>query len=678
MDDTAVVHDLDVLEIVFSCGVCQATVSDVYANRESNKGFHSNSGDDDGVVTRMWIADCTHLFCGKHLPGGAAPFHRQDSQPEAACPQCIFDVHDDSPRKLYGIRGFRAGEFDAMPPRNWLKCPPAEIEASSTGMEAVRFQYVALARFAQKTHARCKAAEHTQAVTEAAHSGELDDRKHAEAELQRVQHEISLTRSTYEKDLAQLRKWQKREGVINHYLGIVPQMAKDLAQMRAQLADLGYVVPARDYQYRDDAHHQSKGTTQLTAQADVAEAVGDPPSSNYMNNKRHMIESLPETRDSRPLNGMDKQRTSSRDLMPPPFSKPSRRLIARDERRDPASSQIKPVQARHIISQTMSGRPTQRTAASFHAFPTQRPSRPLDRPGDLLEHAAYTKETPVDNTRYDESMQIAPAVQSSQTWDMPGRGAHRLQDFAALVRHEDSRSSRVRHYGSVYGTVAAQRETQDRESVQLFSGHVPYARPPTTSPDTYATPQRPNRPPQSSVISPFFHRSGVPSSDARMDARVPSQQSFCNSRQPIYQCHSQLDSEWRDGQQVNLISYPRSPDAMSRSSNTRSVRGLQPDYHHDYRNKGESWRPPGSHVGDVRATGHRPHLTNPYQRLTASRSRITLPPSSSQISDAGLSHIRGVRGTFGHTPPHERVEHHTGLQASRGLFTANGRRSVRR
>ena len=57
-------------EIVFSCCVCQATVSEVYATVESNHGFHSGSGDEHGIVTKMWIAGCSHVTCAKHLENG--------------------------------------------------------------------------------------------------------------------------------------------------------------------------------------------------------------------------------------------------------------------------------------------------------------------------------------------------------------------------------------------------------------------------------------------------------------------------------------------------------------------------------------------------------------------------------------------------------------------------------
>lgn len=57
-------------EIIFSCNTCQATVSDVYATKEDNHGFYGGSGNDDGIVTKMWIADCSHITCAKHLENG--------------------------------------------------------------------------------------------------------------------------------------------------------------------------------------------------------------------------------------------------------------------------------------------------------------------------------------------------------------------------------------------------------------------------------------------------------------------------------------------------------------------------------------------------------------------------------------------------------------------------------
>jgi hypothetical protein len=69
--DSSSAESLSLPEIIFGCGICQASVTEIYATPESNKGFHSGSGDDDdGIVTRLWIAECSHVICGKHLAGG--------------------------------------------------------------------------------------------------------------------------------------------------------------------------------------------------------------------------------------------------------------------------------------------------------------------------------------------------------------------------------------------------------------------------------------------------------------------------------------------------------------------------------------------------------------------------------------------------------------------------------
>jgi hypothetical protein len=68
--DSSSTQSLTLPEVIFSCGICQATVSEIYTTTESNKGFHSGSGDDDGIATRLWIAECSHVSCGKHMEGG--------------------------------------------------------------------------------------------------------------------------------------------------------------------------------------------------------------------------------------------------------------------------------------------------------------------------------------------------------------------------------------------------------------------------------------------------------------------------------------------------------------------------------------------------------------------------------------------------------------------------------
>lgn len=64
--------DVPLEEIIFSCEICQATVSELYATKKQNEGLFSGGSSDggNGIVTKMWIGACAHVFCGKHLEGG--------------------------------------------------------------------------------------------------------------------------------------------------------------------------------------------------------------------------------------------------------------------------------------------------------------------------------------------------------------------------------------------------------------------------------------------------------------------------------------------------------------------------------------------------------------------------------------------------------------------------------
>jgi hypothetical protein len=62
-------------EIIFSCSICQATITDVYRAFEGDLGFNAgDGGDQERVVTKLWLTECSHLTCGEHL-GGGGPRH---------------------------------------------------------------------------------------------------------------------------------------------------------------------------------------------------------------------------------------------------------------------------------------------------------------------------------------------------------------------------------------------------------------------------------------------------------------------------------------------------------------------------------------------------------------------------------------------------------------------------
>jgi len=61
------------VEIIFSCQVCQATISDIH--QESAHGGDIDNGTPstrDRPLPRLWLTECAHLTCGIHLDGGGS------------------------------------------------------------------------------------------------------------------------------------------------------------------------------------------------------------------------------------------------------------------------------------------------------------------------------------------------------------------------------------------------------------------------------------------------------------------------------------------------------------------------------------------------------------------------------------------------------------------------------
>ena len=64
-------------DIVFSCAICQATLSNLHAEDGGNSGLRMSDTPENSKISRLWLTECAHLSCGKHfLDGGLrAPHH---------------------------------------------------------------------------------------------------------------------------------------------------------------------------------------------------------------------------------------------------------------------------------------------------------------------------------------------------------------------------------------------------------------------------------------------------------------------------------------------------------------------------------------------------------------------------------------------------------------------------
>ncbi|KAL8695311.1 MAG: hypothetical protein Q9218_000210 [Villophora microphyllina] len=107
-----------IIDLVLSCSICQDTLSSIYATSDIDRGLRQGLDLSSGSINKLWLTECAHIICGKHLEGG----------------------------------GVSKGQYDSNIPPEYLQVPPPQLGRS--GNEALRFQYVSLLRFASKVYER--------------------------------------------------------------------------------------------------------------------------------------------------------------------------------------------------------------------------------------------------------------------------------------------------------------------------------------------------------------------------------------------------------------------------------------------------------------------------------------------------------------------------------------------
>jgi hypothetical protein len=137
---------LSATDIVLSCSICQAPLSSIYNDDDQNNGLRKGDGPYNGRVTKLWLTECTHLTCAKHLEGGGRtgfiistsidelirrhpglPFHSDQQPPRAPCPLCIAEKNDCSNKDLFYIDGIAEGEYDSNIPDAYFQTPPVSL-----------------------------------------------------------------------------------------------------------------------------------------------------------------------------------------------------------------------------------------------------------------------------------------------------------------------------------------------------------------------------------------------------------------------------------------------------------------------------------------------------------------------------------------------------------------------
>ncbi|KAK5127574.1 hypothetical protein LTR85_006914 [Meristemomyces frigidus] len=443
---------------------------------------------------------------------------------------------DDSPKELYGIRGLAEGEYDPRIPVSWTDCPPIKLDGSVPGMEAMRFQYMNLARYALRMSGRWHSARQKQQAMEAAYSKERKQRRQIQAEVLELRTRVE----ELEKGETQLKKWEARKPLINHYLGAVGEMARDIEVMRSQLSQLGYEVSERSYTFEPDKISKPRVAAPDRRDADQhpgksfsssSTAVPGEHDNSSSSRKRKLAEYAADVPQN---NGYElRPRRSSRDLMPPPLPKlkaPQREALhvvqpmtSQDMRRPPSSRQ-----SAHAF-QDPSQRPQQLEYRDSHYTSSEQEALPFRA---SRSHAAPSPDNNKGGSAYHDASNERRRAQAS-AWN---RNAHPVQPLAQLsigspqrqqapfhrslksrsaipqpIQHTSRRpGSRVTEYDVDYGTVAQQQDYQARQPLQPLSASYlnHQVAVPSRSRNAHATPspQRQSQPPAASVVSPFFKR----------------------------------------------------------------------------------------------------------------------------------------------------------------------------
>ncbi|KAK3068452.1 hypothetical protein LTR53_013961, partial [Teratosphaeriaceae sp. CCFEE 6253] len=647
------------------------------------------------------------------------PLHPAGEQPRASCPQCQ-ERGDHSMKSLYGIRGLNESQMDTAIPPEWMLCPAIKFDGTVPGMEAVRFQYMNVARYAQHVTRYWKSAVRQQLKTEAARLHERKQRR----ELQREVESLKDRLRKLEQADAKLQKWEARKLLIHHYLGAVHDMSEyapkpsptsfgmadyfsEIATLRQQLSQLGYEVPRRSYAFDPAKAGERSDTAAMNDPRPQKRYVAVEPESSSSARKRKLARYEPEqTNLSAPRKSVAREK--SRDLMPPPLPKSTvlRRQIS------PVTGQLRAHQPRSVFGSHQAGGLSPDQAWQMDSVepgghaPSRRslnaqaiPFRPI------LTNSGADKQVPSSHRVLDPTEPLHDQPQHS-IQRRHGRESRSSLHNGLLQRPVDQQNAApppaqsMQHemeHDDTHYDANGERDNWVGPPPRFFSGpNVDRQLPPGDANSGQYGIQSLTQPVTASVASPFFKRglasisdtqgrplpNGVvrrpPSSHTR-DARVSHWTSS-----PRHE-HVQDFAPLSNPQRLPLITKLRGAAEPQLLYDTVPYRRPDPNQH-------QRTHDPPQTPRNLQGLFQRPDRPPPSAayaqsrpQSTAYRGRVSLPPNKHTMlpptgsQERALSQIRGVRGVssqgvrpslYGQGPLYD---------APRSLFSsARGRRSVKR
>ncbi|CAD0108782.1 unnamed protein product [Aureobasidium uvarum] len=318
---------LQPLDLIFSCNICHDSIHDIRSPVHDGQEL-------EGIrrpVAKLWMTECAHLICAKHLERGGT--------------------------------GFAKGQYDSEIPHHFFQCPPVALDNKDGGMDALRFQFLGLVTYGIATATKFRSLQ-------TAHSHLKDQTDKLKLEKTKAETEIrTLTERITLAEEAE-RRYKAREPEIRHYLEQFTLVKQELDRRNEDLSALGYPPPRIDYTFPpsrlfEDDTSNGRATTSHTGRSDRVDRT-DP---------RTMEDHIPSV-SSTTLRG-DSSRTYTEDNLQSTENKRQKLSEYRYEPRNQQSpSKDTSVQKRPVIRPPPASSITQNTSSrSTHFQPPPMPKQ---------------------------------------------------------------------------------------------------------------------------------------------------------------------------------------------------------------------------------------------------------------------------------------------------------------
>ncbi|KAI5212071.1 hypothetical protein E4T38_00716 [Aureobasidium subglaciale] len=218
-DDSDATQPFQPLDLIFSCNVCHDSIRDIRGPMQDGKELENIRK----PVAKLWMTECAHLICAKHLEGGV----------EANTTQISLIISSNAHLWLLTPKMVVWTRFEYDIKHSIVRRPQLIL---------LQFQFLGLVTYgiAIATKFRGLQAAHT-GLKDQAEKSKLE-KAEAETEIQTLTERITLLEEVE-------RRHKAKQPEIEHYLRQFTLVKKELDRRNEDLTAMGYPPPPIDYTF---------------------------------------------------------------------------------------------------------------------------------------------------------------------------------------------------------------------------------------------------------------------------------------------------------------------------------------------------------------------------------------------------------------------------------------------